>query len=381
METGTAPAERQRRHTSHRPRSTPAGVLPTQRREWLFNAARHLAGGQTAFLLDCGAHSALPLLRSSGPTPRLTLPGAAATGESCDLPWSSTQELQTIAARLAEQSLPIELPRVPADSPTLAALRQAFHLRGWVQTRPAPGRPCLDLHAGWSTPLSQFDPGRRTEFRLAECRAEALGGVRHELHTQVEGAALERLLDEALALEALSWPVEHGGASTAPDAATTRFFRHYAQTAMRAGLLRVALLRIGTRLAAMQVTVESGGRLWLLRHGYDPGLSRCVPADLLMLHTLGEAAKRGLRALEFMGSVTPWVLSWASGARPHVRVRLYPASLQGAKAWYEDMAAALAERRRAARPIGRPLPVLRPDRAWPRPPGRPARVAPDVAPA
>ena len=44
----------------------------------------------------------------------------------------------------------------------------------------------------------------------------------------------------------------------------------------------------------MQVAVETGGRFWLLKVGYDERFARCSPGSLLLLETIRHAATTGV---------------------------------------------------------------------------------------
>jgi len=93
---------------------------------------------------------------------------------------------------------------------------------------------------------------------------------------------------------------------------------------------------VGGIAVGMQLAVEHEGSLWLLKIGYDPAYAKCSPGNLLMLYTLGDAARRGLRSYEFLGSVAPWTATWTTELRPFLSVRFYPRSVQGVLALAQD---------------------------------------------
>jgi CelD/BcsL family acetyltransferase involved in cellulose biosynthesis len=136
-------------------------------------------------------------------------------------------------------------------------------------------------------------------------------------------AELEPLVNEALRVEAAGWK---GRARTALAHDSTRraFFRRYATAASSKGILRLCLLRIGSQTAAMQVAVETGGRFWLLKVGYDERFARCSPGSLLLLETIRHAATRGLRSYEFLGNAESWTRPWTQTVRRCVRLEAYP---------------------------------------------------------
>ena len=328
-------------------------IWPSQTVHWMTAAARHLCETDAVrtFPIDRidgvdgadSAHRAVPMALYLPPgrrALRLTLPGAHATGEPCDLP---NAQAGALLRRLAAQPLALELPRLPADSPTPGALRQAYCGRARVQVFPAPGAPYVDLDASWLDPMQRFNAGRRSDIRRAEQHARQMGGAQAEFHDDVGAQALEPLLDEAFEVEARSWKGQAGSA-LARDLPMGRFFREVARAAAASGTLRLAFLRVGGRTAAMQIAVASAQRLWLLKIGYDPAFARCRPGHLLLLQTLARAARQGLHACEFMGHAAPWTAQWTATLRACVGVRVYPLSRPGMHAWAEDGAAALGRR-------------------------------------
>ena len=82
--------------------------------------------------------------------------------------------------------------------------------------------------------------------------------------------------------------------------------------------------------------VESGGRFWLLKVGYDEAFARCSPGHLLMVETLRYAAQRGLRTFEFLGSAEQWTQVWTDEVRPCVSVWAYPHNCRGVAAFTWD---------------------------------------------
>ncbi len=311
-----------------------------QQADWILSAVASMTTNQDILLFDAGqaphVRFRVPMLLTGGRIKRLTLPGAVETGEPGDLVWTHPAELERLTAHLAGQSRAVVLPRVPATSPSLAMLREAFRQRGFVRVTPATGAPYIELDPGWVEPESRFNAGRRSDFRRAERHAQKQGGLTFEVHQHVVHDELDRLLDECYAVEARSWKGSQGSA-LAVHPKLGPFFRDYAHAAMRSRMLRLALMRVGGQAVGMQIAVQWQERFWLLKIGYDPAFARCSPGTLLMLHTIGYAARQGLRSYEFLGSPAPWTTQWTDTLRPYSRVQIYPYSVPGAMAWLEDV--------------------------------------------
>ena len=140
-----------------------------------------------------------------------------------------------------------------------------------------------------------------------------------------------------IVLEAAGWKGRTGSALLS-DPHRRQFYEKYATIASEKGILRLSFMRIGGEVAATQIAVESGGRFWLLKVGYDEKFARCSPGHLLMVQTLRYAAERGLRTFEFLGSAEPWTQVWTTDVRPCVSVWAYPNNFRGLAAFLWDAA-------------------------------------------
>ena len=290
-----------------------------------------------------GVDGVMPLCRDAGYFARWRMPGAREVYEPGDALVADAQAAGRLAEGLARQGRALELDRVPAGSALIPAMTRAMRGRGLVSVRPAVPCPTIALDAGWETPEARFNAGRRSDFRRAARRAAALGRVSYAMVAPDEGA-FEALFDEALAVEIASWKREVGTA-IASDPAKEAFFRSYFRQAAARGMLRMAFLRIDGRAAAMQIAVESGGRYWLFKIGYDEAFAACSPGTLLMLHAIGYAARKGLAAFELLGGVEPWIAQlWTREAHETVKVRTYPFNLRGVVALAQDAGVWLCER-------------------------------------
>jgi CelD/BcsL family acetyltransferase involved in cellulose biosynthesis len=279
------------------------------------------------------------------PGGRLELAGVRALSEPTDFTYSSPEALGLLTRGLARLNAPMELGRVPSDSPLLGSLQLAFRLRSLVLTSEPAGSPYIPLDSSWARPESKLNAGRRSDLRRMQRRAEQLGPVRYEM-LEPTPAELPPLFQQALEVEDRGWKGQQG-TSLLRDLERQAFFRRYTAATAANGQLRLNLMRIGERPVAMQLGVELGGKLWLLKMGYDEAFASCSPGMLLMLQAVGHAARGGLHALELLGGPEPWVKMWTQQVRPCNAIRVYPAGPKGAMALGSD--AVSVARRRLAR--------------------------------
>ncbi|MBN9143403.1 MULTISPECIES: GNAT family N-acetyltransferase [unclassified Novosphingobium] len=284
---------------------------------------------------DKGIAALLPLCRGAGFSARWRQPGAQEVYEACDGAYADDAAAAQIASLLAQDRRAAELHRLPAASPLIPALKAAMRGKGLVSLRPSLACPTIALDEKWHRPEQAFNAGRRSDFRRAARRAAAMGRVDYEIIAP-DPDEFDALFDEALAVELASWK-RAAGTAMAMDAGKESFFRAYFRHAAQEGTLRIAFMRIDNRPAAMQLALESDGRFWLFKIGFDEAYARCSPGALLMLHTLAYAARRGLAAYELLGGVEPWIAQlWTQDAHPMVHLRTYPYSRQGMVALAQD---------------------------------------------
>ena len=275
-----------------------------------------------------------PLVNSERYVGSLETLGLRSLYEPSDFLYSDRAALQALVSALAATGTPLFLGRVPAGSPTVEAVREAYQGRGPVIVRNSEPYPRILLDETWRDPLSHFNAGRCSDFRRSLRRAEKLGEVSLDILSPTPNE-LEPLLEEAFAVEAANWKGRNGSA-LAVDEVRGRFFRDYAARASEAGILRLCFLRIGGRAAAMQLAVECNGSFWLFKIGYRDEFAKCSPGMLLIAETIRYSAEKGLSSYEFLGTAEEWTRLWTSDEHPCVSIRAYPLRMPGIKALAAD---------------------------------------------
>lgn len=310
-------------------------TLPTQHPE--FTAALRatlLAGDELALLqVESGGHfdAVLPLARSAGRLARWRLAGDDEVFEPGDALCRDSVAAHRLALLVARGKRPLVMARVPAASAFVPALREAMRGRGLVDVRAATPCPTIAIDESWAEPETKFNSRRRSDFRRAVRKAAEFGEVEYQTLTPSPDE-FDALFDEAIRVEAASWKRE-AGTAIACDDRKEAFFRAYFKAASENRTCRIDFLRLGGEIAAMHLAVELGGAHWLYKIGFDERFKRCSPGTLLMLHALGETARRGLARFELMGDAESWITDlWTRDAHPCVQIRTYPYGFAGALA-------------------------------------------------
>jgi CelD/BcsL family acetyltransferase involved in cellulose biosynthesis len=290
-----------------------------------------------------GIAALLTLCRDAGRFARWRMVGADEVCEPDDALYRCPQSARRLAEAIVADGRPLEMDRVPVGSELIPALGAALRGKGWMSVRPAPPTPTILLDSRWRDAASQFNSGRRSDFRRAARRAGEYGEVSFEILSPGPDA-FDALFDEAIGVEARSWKRE-AGTAIAVDQAKESCFRRYFRSACERGAFRIAFMRIDGRAVAMQMALETLDRYWLFKIGFDEEYERCSPGTLLMLHTIGWAAERELGAYELLGNLEPWIAQfWTREQHDCVWVRAYPFNARGAAALAADAFASLRKR-------------------------------------
>ncbi|HEX8063958.1 MAG TPA: GNAT family N-acetyltransferase, partial [Allosphingosinicella sp.] len=276
------------------------------------------------------------------------LVGAHEVCEPDDALYRCPDSARSLAEAIVADGRAVEMDRIPARSELIPALRAALRGKGWMLVRPVTPTPTIELGPRWKDPASCFNSGRRSDFRRAARRAAEFGEVSFEILSPGP-EEFDALFDEAVKVEMRSWKRE-AGTAIAADKAKEDCFRRYFRSACEQGSFRIAFMRVGGRAVAMQMALESLGRYWLFKIGFDEEYERCSPGTLLMLHTIGWAAERDLEAYELLGNLEPWIAQfWTREQHECVWVRAYPFNARGAAALAADALASLRKRLTRAR--------------------------------
>jgi CelD/BcsL family acetyltransferase involved in cellulose biosynthesis len=228
-----------------------------------------------------------------------------------------------------------------AEEARLLAAAATWRTRYRVRVAPhaqAPVADCRRGHADWLAARSKRIRQllRRSHKALVEQR-----GMRMTLTTDdpTEGG----LLDAMLRLEASGWKGRDGTAIR-DSAADTRFYTELARAAARAGVLRIASLWDGERLAAFEYGVLGGDRLFLLKVGYDEAHADYAPGHLLAAWHIAQCcADPAVSWYDKMGNgmtPAPYKLRFADACATRWQVTVYAPGVAGRLAALADEARA-----------------------------------------
>jgi CelD/BcsL family acetyltransferase involved in cellulose biosynthesis len=302
------------------------------RHEWIVSAARTLHRTRP-LAIACVKRSgelvaAAPLVEPPGySVAPLQFIGAAVLHEPGGLLARDAAARAALLDALARMQRPLALDRVQIDADELCELRTLGERRGFLvvkRTAPVLSVPVAAQAIG---PVAR--PSRRLGYDLRRAWARASEHGRVTTDVLAPGPSdVDEAFETFVNIEACGWK-GRAGSALAMRPQLRAFFATYARLAAASGILRIFLLRLGSRIGAAQVAVEAYGRLWVLKIAYDEGVARCSPGFLLTAEAIRYAASRGLSAYEFLGSAEAWERRWPAVERPTTLVAWYPPTVRG----------------------------------------------------
>jgi len=205
-----------------------------------------------------------------------------------------------------------ELPRLAAESGFLTGL--------WHSN----DAPYVSLLGRWDDYQGGLPTKHRANLRNRFKRLGRLGEVTLEVVSDGEG--LPAALAEGFGLEAAGWK-GLAGTAIADDPQVLRFYERLAGRAARRGWLRLNFLQVGGRRVAFEYSLRYGHRAFLLKPAYDPEYAAYSPSNLLCYRVLREGFEDGLAEFDFLGAENPWKAAWATRARGHSWLYVFPSTL------------------------------------------------------
>lgn len=167
----------------------------------------------------------------------------------------------------------------------------------------------------WGAPLERF---RR---KMARDHAAELSIVEAPTDLAAE-------LDDGFRVEASGWKGEAGTAILS-SSATELFYRSVARLFQERGELRLSRIALDGETVAFDLCLLHGGRLYLLKTGFDEQFRRLAPGLVMRLSIIERCFELGLNSHELLGDDSEWKRKFATGARAHADLRAYRRSPLG----------------------------------------------------
>jgi hypothetical protein len=214
----------------------------------------------------------------------------------------------------------------------------------WLREVPSAGKsleilPYIDT--AWVVVDTDFDSywnargknlRQNVKRQLAKLAAE---GTAAELEVLETEADIADAIEDYGRLESAGWKSE-GGTAVGADNPQGRFYQTVFARMCRDGLGRIYRFRLADRVAAMDLCVEQGDVMVILKTAYDESFKSVSPASLMRYEYFRRIFEmRRVRRIEFYGRLMEWHTRWTVEKRTlyHVNRFRWPWLRSARKAW------------------------------------------------
>lgn len=213
----------------------------------------------------------------------------------------------------------IDLPNLPAASPTVEALDRLARARG-LPSAVLDGYRCpyIALTGSWAELLSSR-PGRfRYNLRSRLKRLRALGDV--VFRTIDRGEGLGEGLAELTRLHARRWADQHTGTIFSSSPRGRAFYAEACRRYAARELLDLTLIEVDGRAIAGSLSFVDRGVWYYYLPAWEPSMAAYAPGSILLAHLIERAYDLGLHRFDFMLGDEPYKTQWADHQRRTVRM-------------------------------------------------------------
>ena len=166
--------------------------------------------------------------------------------------------------------------------------------------------------------------GKNLRHNLKRQRAKLVqDGVTTHLEILTRAEEVGPAFDDYGHLESGGWKAA-GGTAISSVNSQGRFYRSMLEAFCRAGEGRIYRYRFGERVVAVDLCVEGGGALVILKTTYDESIKSISPAFLMRQDAFKKLfEEQRIKRIEFYGKLMEWHTKWSDDVRTMYHVNYY----------------------------------------------------------
>lgn len=204
-----------------------------------------------------------------------------------------------------------------------------------LQRRPpeGPGINTLDyIQTAWCDVAGNFEDywnargkNLRTNVRKQRAKLES-DGIAATLECIVQPDQVTAAMCDYGKLEIAGWKAE-GGTAIHPDNAQGRFYRKMLESFCAQSRGRIYRYRFDDKTVAMDLCIEAGDTIVILKTAYDESYKALSPSTLMRYEQFKQIFEAGkLKRIEFYGRVMEWHTRWTPNSRTlyHTNIFRWP---------------------------------------------------------
>lgn len=219
-----------------------------------------------------------------------------------------------------------------AKLPGLALALGITQLDSMLQLRPVDG-PTLRtqdyIDTAWVDIDGPFDAywdglGKNLRQNTKKQRNKLLTeGTQTTLECITDPGQVAQAMNDYGALESAGWKAENGTAIH-PDNAQGRFYRKMLESFCEMGRGRIYRYKFGDKVVSMDLCIENGPVIIILKTAYDESYKSVSPSTLMRQDQFRALFDEGHhRRIEFYGKIMEWHTRWTANSRPVFHATCY----------------------------------------------------------
>ena len=190
----------------------------------------------------------------------------------------------------------------PTDSPTLRA--QDYIETAWI-----------DIAGGFDAYWETLGKNLRQNTKKQRNKL-ATEGTEVKLECVTKPEHVEQAMRDYGALEGAGWKAADGTAIL-PDNVQGRFYRRMLESFCDLGRGRIYRYRFGDKVVSMDLCIDSGPVIVILKTAYDESYKSVSPSTLMRQEQFRHLFEEGRYSrIEFYGKVMEWHTRWTTNSRP-----------------------------------------------------------------
>ena len=222
-----------------------------------------------------------------------------------------------------------------AKLPGVALALGVTQLDSKLQARPADGSTMRTqdyIDTAWVDIEGTFDAywdglGKNLRQNTKKQRNKLLTeGTQTVLECITDSGQVAQAMSDYGALESAGWKAQNGTAIH-PDNAQGRFYRKMLESFCEMGQGRIYRYKFGDKVVSMDLCIDSGPVIIILKTAYDESYKSVSPSTLMRQDQFRALFEEGRYSrVEFYGKVMEWHTRWTTNSRPifHATCYLWP---------------------------------------------------------
>jgi CelD/BcsL family acetyltransferase involved in cellulose biosynthesis len=210
---------------------------------------------------------------------------------------------------------------IPEHSPNLSCLIEScndFGFKSVIQR--VQKSPYVKVETDWDSYWASRSDGARRGLKKRLRHLETSGSLQFETISLADD--VDNLIESLFKVAEKAWAYKQGSAICSTPQ-LKGFYADLVRLANRQRWLNCHMLRLDGKPIAFELSLNYGNTTYILKLGFDEGLSTFAPGRVLWYLALQKDFSSGTAEFDFLGNNEQYKLRWATGIREHLKVYVF----------------------------------------------------------